>query len=119
MKNKILFLFVIACCLMAFTQINLTGKWVGYLLRPNSTDTATFTYDLQQTNTTLTGTLTGPDGPAVDIDSGKVDGNNFSFSITEANGEVKITGIYYTDSLSSNVALPNGHILHMKMMRTK
>jgi hypothetical protein len=119
MKNKILLLLLTACCLMAFTQTNLTGKWVGYLIRPNSTDTATFTYDLKQTNNTLTGSLIGPDGPAVGIDSGMVAGNNFSFSITEADGQVKITGIYYSDSLGSNVALPNGHILHLKMMRSK
>ena len=108
-----------ACCLMAFSQINLTGKWVGHLIRPHSTDSATFIYNLQQTNNTLTGAITGPDGVNVDIDSGKVAGNNFSFGITEGGGWVKITGTYYPDSLSSNVMLPNGRLLHLKMLRSK
>jgi hypothetical protein len=120
MKNKLfILLLAVSGCLMAFSQINLTGKWVGHLIRPHSTDSATFVYNLQQTNNTLTGTLLGPDGGSVAIDSGKVAGNNFSFGITEGNGWVKITGTYYTDSLSSNVLLPNGRLLHIKMLRSK
>ena len=120
MKNRlILFLLIAAGALMAFSQVNLTGKWVGHLVRPHSTDSAKFVYNLQQTNNTLTGAVIGPDGGSVDIDSGKVAGNNFSFIITEAYGQAKITGTYYTDSLSSNVALPNGHLLHLKMLRSK
>jgi hypothetical protein len=118
MKNKAFFLLLAASSfLMAFSQINLTGKWVGQLVRPHSTDWATFVYDLQQTNNTLTGTLIGPDGGGVAIDSGKVIGYAFSFIITEAYGQAKITGTYYTDSLTSNVALPNGHLLHLTLLR--
>ena len=119
MKNKLFLLLLITTgCLVAFAPVNLTGKWVGHLVRPHTTDTATFVYDLQQNNNTLTGTLVGPDG-SVTIDSGKVAGNNFSFGITEGNGYVKITGTYYPDSLSSNVSLPNGRLLHLKMLRSK
>ena len=120
MKNRlILFLLIAAGALMAFSQVNLTGKWVGHLVRPHSTDSVTFVYDLQQNNNVLTGNLIGPDGGSVAIDSGKVAGNNFSFVITESYGEAKITGIYYPDSLSTNVALPNGHTLHLKLLRSK
>ena len=119
MKTKLTLLLVACCGLLAFVQINLNGKWVGHIPRPHSTDTATFVYELQQTNNSLTGDIIGPDGGSVPIDSGKGAGNNFSFGITEGNGYVKITGIYYTDSLSSNVALPNGRVLHMKMLRSK
>ncbi len=120
MKNKtFLLLSAASFCLMAFSQINLTGKWVGHLVIPHSTDSATFVYDLKQTDNALTGNLIGPDGGSVSIDSGKVAGNNFSFIISEADGRVKINGTYYTDSLSSNVALPNGRQLHLKMLRSK
>jgi hypothetical protein len=120
MKNKFILLsLMLTCGLMAFTQINLSGKWIGHLIRPHSTDSATFVYNLTQTNNTLTGAVAGPDGGSVDIDSGKVAGNNFSFIITENYGQAKIKGTYYTDSLSSNVALPNGHKLHLKMLRFK
>lgn len=106
-------------CLMAFTQINMSGKWVGHLVRPHSTDSATFVFTLQQANNALTGTVTGPDGHDLDIDSGKVADKNFSFIITENYGQAKISGTYYADSLGANVALPNGHKLHMKMLRLK
>jgi hypothetical protein len=120
MKNKIILLLIAASfCLVAFSQINISGKWIGHLLRPHSTDSAAFVYNLQQTDNTLTGAVIGPDGGSVTIDSGKVTGSNFSFIITEAYGPAKITGTYYNDSLSSNVALPNGHLLHLKMLRSK
>jgi hypothetical protein len=120
MKNRFfLLLLMVTCGLLAFTQINLTGKWVGHLVRPHSTDTATFVFDLQQANSALTGNVIGPDGGSVPIDSGKVAGSNFSFSITEAYGQAKITGTFYSDSLGTNVALPNGRKLHMKMLRSK
>jgi len=120
MKNKVLLLLLTAAVgLMAFSNINLTGKWTGHLLVPHSTDSATFVYDLQQTNDTLTGSLIGPDGGGNNIYNGKVTGDKFSFSIAEADGEVKIAGTYYGDSLGSNIALPNGKMLHLRLMRSK
>jgi hypothetical protein len=119
MKNKVLLLLLAAVAgLMAFSAINLTGKWTGHLLIPHSTDSATFVYDLQQTNDTLTGSILGPDGD-VTIYNGKVAGNKFSFSIAEAYGEAKITGTYYGDSLGSNIAFPNGKMLHLTLMHSK
>jgi hypothetical protein len=69
MKNKIFLLPLMATfCLMAFSQFIITGKWIGHLVRPHTTDTATFVYDLKQTNDILTGNLVSPDGASVAID---------------------------------------------------
>jgi hypothetical protein len=120
MKNKVLLLLLAAVAgLMAFSAINLTGKWTGHLLIPHSTDSATFVYDLQQTNDTLTGSIIGPDGGGTNIYNGKVTGNKFSFSIAEAYGEAKIAGTYYGDSLGSNITFPSGKTLHLTLMHSK
>jgi hypothetical protein len=119
MKYKLL-LLAAAFCAMAFSQVkNLTGSWVGRLARPNSTDTATFTYDLKQTDAALAGSLIGPDGGAVEVDNGRVAGNTFSFNITEAYGEAKIEGIYYGDSIGTNILFPNGKVIHLRLIRSK
>jgi hypothetical protein len=108
-----------ALSMIAFCQVkNLSGTWVGRLPRPHSTDTATFTYNFKQTDDALAGRLEGPDG-GVEVENGRVTGDKFSFNITEAYGEAKVEGVYYGDSIGTNIMFPNGKLLHLKLLRSR
>lgn len=118
MAMKII-LSLLALSLMALCQVkNLTGAWVGRLPRPHSTDTVTFTYNFKQTDDVLAGSLAGPDG-SVEVENGRVAGDKFSFNVTEAYGEAKVEGIYYGDSIGTNIMFPSGKVLHLKLLRSK
>jgi hypothetical protein len=118
MAMKII-LSLLAFSLMAFCQVkNLTGNWVGRLAMPHGTDSVTFTYSFQQKDDALSGNIIGPGG-AVEVDNGRVTGDKFSFNITEAYGEAKVEGVYYGDSIGTNIMFPNGKVLHLKLLRSK
>jgi len=59
---------------------DLTGTWTGSMSSPdgNSFD---LTYTFKQEGMKLTGTVLGPQGDALQISNGKVDGDKFSFEI--------------------------------------
>lgn len=42
-----------------------------------------------------------------------------ALNITEAYGEAKIEGIYYGDSIGTNIMFPSGKVLHLRLMRSK
>ena len=56
------------------------GKWSGSLATPNGDITVGF--DFKSDGTTLTGSTTGPDGTAIAIKNGKIDGEKISFVVT-------------------------------------
>jgi hypothetical protein len=56
------------------------GKWSGSLSTPNGDVTVGF--EFKADGTALTGTTTGPDGSALPIKNGKIDGNKISFVVT-------------------------------------
>ena len=104
---------------MAFSTVNLTGKWVGHLPVPHSTkDSVAVIYNLEQAGDSLTGSLTGPDGTLA-INGGKVVGDKFSFGIMSGMHGATIDGVYLGDSLRSNITLTSGTVLHLTLMRAK
>ncbi len=71
-------------CVMILTLLagsalgaDVTGKWTGEV--PDAGFTLMF--DLHQDGTALTGTSTGPDGSAIQIKDGKVEGDKVSFVV--------------------------------------
>ena len=56
------------------------GKWSGSLATPNGD--VTIGFDFKSDGTMLTGSTTGPDGAAVAIKNGKIDGDKISFVVT-------------------------------------
>src|SRR5687768_10292655 len=56
------------------------GKWSGSLATPNGDITVGF--DFKSDGTTLTGSTSGPDGTAIAIKNGKIDGEKISFVVT-------------------------------------
>ncbi len=104
MKIKIFTTMALVCCFMVcFAAIaDLTGKWTGTLQTPdgNSMDV---TYNFKLDGEKLTGTAQSQ-GVDVTIDSGKVIGNDITFSVTNTQGVlIKHIGKYYGDSISMNL----------------
>jgi len=84
---------------------DIDGKWSGSLSTPGGDFPQNFTFKADGAK--LTGSIAFMEGMDVKLDDGKIDGNNFSFSITFdfggmpftiaykgvlANGQVKLTG---------------------------
>ena len=56
------------------------GKWAGSLSTPNGDVAVGF--DFKSDGAMLTGSTTGPDGSAIPIKNGKIDGNKISFLVS-------------------------------------
>jgi hypothetical protein len=68
------------------------GKWAGSMSTPMGDIPVGFT--LKSDGAALTGSTTGPDGAAIAIKDGKVDGANITFSVTFDFGGMPFTLIY-------------------------
>ena len=83
MKNRLVTLFaLLALACMVALGADVTGKWTG-----DNGRGGTQTFDLKQDGSTLTGTVSGGRGGAVEISNGKVDGDNVSFEVTRDMGD--------------------------------
>jgi hypothetical protein len=120
MKRKIsmtvlLFAFVTVCFAAV---VGLAGKWKGSLTDPNGNN-----HDFHLVFNTgdgdkLTGTAQA-EGPPLTINNGKISGNNFTFSVTDDDGNViPVDGKYIPtgDSISLNFT-ENGATFHVKFVR--
>ena len=70
---------------MAAVAADVTGKYVGEI-EGRGGNMVSYTFDLKQDGTALTGTVTGGFGrggapPATEISEGKVEGDNVSFAV--------------------------------------
>jgi hypothetical protein len=105
MKGKFLTTILLASCFLVCIAIiaDLNGKFSGVLNAPDGNQYP-LTYDFKVDGSKLTGTLETPQG-AVPIDSGKVNGNIFSFSVTIQGNAYRQKGIYYdqADSVGLDV----------------
>ena len=79
MKTLAIVLLAVLLAVCAFGA-DVDGKWVGAVSTPNGDFPQTFT--LKAEGAGLSGSLTGPDGMAIPLKDGKVDGANISFSVT-------------------------------------
>ncbi len=68
------------------------GKWSGTMATPMGDIPVGFT--LKADGAMLTGSTMGPDGSAIPIKEGKIDGDNISFSITFDFGGMPFTLMY-------------------------
>jgi hypothetical protein len=78
-------LCVCAALVMALSAItaraaDVTGSWTAAMTTPNGDFTLSFTF--KQDGATLTGTVQGPQGDAIPISEGKMDGDKISFKVS-------------------------------------
>lgn len=78
---------------------DMTGKWTTTDMKAPDGSSFTLTFDFKQDGTKLTGTITGPQGDPLAIDNGKVDGDNFSFTVSFNGVTITHTGTIDGDTM--------------------
>ncbi|SDS39775.1 hypothetical protein SAMN05216490_1081 [Mucilaginibacter mallensis] len=94
-----MFICSIAVCLAATVSLN--GSWYGTLKTDDGTEYP-LQYNFKVDGDKLTGTAKGPHGDLPILD-GKVNGNDFSFSVTLEKMYLEHSGKIYPDSISLNI----------------
>jgi hypothetical protein len=90
MKTTFAYLIALAAlCASVCFAADLDGKWVAQVQGRNGTQTQTLT--LKASGSTLTGTLQGARGEAVEITNGTIDGDSISFTVVREFRDNKIT----------------------------
>jgi hypothetical protein len=82
MKRLLCIIAGLAMALTAATALaaDITGTWTATAQSPNGDFQLTFTF--KQDGANLTGTVQGPQGDALPISNGKVDGDKFTFDVS-------------------------------------
>jgi len=105
MKKTIFTTVALVCCFVVCFAIiaDLSGKWTGNVKGPDGSDIA-LTYVFKVDGDKLTGNVQqNGDSGAAQIDSGKIVGNNITFSVTTSDGTViPHNGVFYGDSVGMN-----------------
>ena len=122
MSKKLITTTALVCCFMiclAAVIADLTGKWSGDIKTPDGQE-ITLTYNLKVDGDKITGTGESQ-GSTVNIDEGKLTGNNITFKITNTDGIViPHTGKYYPEADSIGMDLDfNGTKFHATLKRDK
>ncbi len=117
MKRKFLFAVAVCCCFIFLMAISasLDGRWKGTLTTPDGEDIQAV-YNFKVDGDVLTGTAESPNG-TVTIDSGKVAGDTFSFSVTVDGNAYPHTGKMYDDSCGVDVNFGGGQMVHETLVR--
>jgi hypothetical protein len=99
MKKFVMFCALLALACAVALAAGIDGKWTVQTQGRNGAQTQTLT--LKSDGSTLTGSLDGGRGGAVDIKEGKMDGANVTFKVTRAgrNGDQTST---YTGTLNGD-----------------
>lgn len=122
MSKKLFTTAALVCCFMiclAAIAADLSGKWTGVVKTPDGED-VTLTYIIKVDGDKLTGTAQAK-GNAVTINEGQINGNDFTFKITDTEGVViPHSGKFYpeADSVSMNIDY-NGTKMHTTLKRDK
>lgn len=102
--KKMFFLSAMFICSIAFclaATINLNGVWSG-TLKTDDGNEYPLQYKFKVDGDKLTGTAKGPHGDLPILD-GKINGNDFSFSVTLEKMYLEHSGKIYPDSISLNI----------------
>jgi hypothetical protein len=83
MKRLLCICAVLAMTLTTATALaaDVTGKWTGESKMPDG-NSFQLIFTFKQDGTKLTGAVQGPQGDAIDISNGKVDGDKFTFDVS-------------------------------------
>jgi hypothetical protein len=77
---------------------DIDGKWVGKIAGMDGNEME-LNYTFKAEGATLTGFTTGPDGNKIDIQDGKIDGNNISFALAFGEMKMEMKGVVAGDQL--------------------
>jgi len=118
MKRRIFTTVALVCCFMICFAIaaDTAGKWAGTLTAPDGNQYP-LTYTFKTDSGKLTGTGSSPEGD-VAITNGKLNGNDFTFTIGVGGVDIINTGKYYPtgDSIGLNIDY-NGMKFHSTLKR--
>lgn len=122
MSKKLFTTVALICCFMiclAVALAELSGKWTGTITGPDGQD-ITLTYTIKVDGDKLTGTGES-NGNSVNIDDGKITGNDFTFKVTNSEGVViPHKGRYYPEADSVGMDIDfNSMKFHCKLKRDK
>ena len=122
MSKKLFTTVALVCCFMiclAVAMAELSGKWTGTITGPDGQD-ITLTYNIKVDGDKLTGTGES-NGNSVNLDDGKITGNDFSFKVTNSEGVViPHKGRYYPEADSVGMDIDfNSMKFHCKLKRDK
>jgi len=117
MKRSFYQAIALCCCFIFLMAVvpGLDGRWVGNLKTPDGNE-FNVAYNFKTDGPVLTGTAESPDGQ-VSIDSGKVDGNKFTFQVTVDGNVYPHSGIMYDDSCGVDIDFGGGSIVHETLVR--
>jgi hypothetical protein len=121
MKRKFLTTTALICCFMiclAAKVADINGSWAGTVRAPDGNDYP-LSYVFKAEGDKLTGTAKGPQGET-ELANGKVNGTEFSFSISVDGNDVPHTCKYYADGDSIAVNIDySGSKLHSTLKRAE
>jgi hypothetical protein len=118
MKRKVFTTTLLVCCFAVCLAAiaDLTGKWAGTLKTPDGEEMPV-NYTFKANGDKLTGNGASPDGD-IPIKDGKINGADFSFTVTYNGTDIKNTGKFYAEA--DSVALDidfNGTKMHTTLKR--
>jgi hypothetical protein len=116
MKRRLFQMLLGAACFMLVMAMfeDLNGKWTGVINTPDG-QALNATYDFKVVGETLTGTAESEAG-VLDIENGKVAGDDFTFSVTVDGTGYPHTGKVYKDSCGLDIDF-GGTKVHTTLMR--
>lgn len=117
MKKRLVYTVAAACCFIFLMAISVTldGRWTGSLTTPDGNEIQAV-YNFKVDGNVLTGTAESPEG-MVPIDSGRVDADTFSFSVTVDGNAYPHKGKIYDDSCGVDVDFGGGQWVHETLVR--
>jgi len=119
MKRKIFTTTALVCCFMVCFAIiaDIAGKWTGTLKTPDGNELP-LTYTFKLDSGKVKGNVESPQG-TIDITDGKINGDDFTFSLSVNGTDVKHTGKFYpaADSIGMDIDF-NGTKLHTTLKRS-
>ena len=102
MRTFVLTVVLMLIAGMAFAA-DIDGKWEGEMQGPPGGDPMKISYTFKAEGETLTGATKGMDGSDMTIQDGKIDGNNFSYTLNTPMGPMKHTGVVKGDTIELKV----------------
>jgi hypothetical protein len=101
-KTGILALGLLLATTSAFAA-DIDGKWAGSIDSPQGAMMINYTFKSE--GNTFTGTTAAPDGSALAIKDGKIDGNKISFTLTLDFGQGPTTFVYTGEVSTTDLKL--------------